>query len=105
MQSQEFQDLLNSVQAIVSDAYALGRSDALKRVVEVLKADTPTSKPLALMRPDETGSTKIGETVQDNDSSGTRAELPDASEPADKPADDAERVIQGPWWSRPPRRA
>ncbi len=105
MQSPEFQEILASVQSIVSDAYALGRSDALKRVVEALKADAPSPKPLALMSPAEDTNKTMPRTVQDNDNGLPRMETPDAAETGGHASGDAEQVGMVPWWSRPPRRA
>ncbi len=105
MQSPEFQELLTSVQRIVSDAYALGRSEALKRVVEVLQVDPPSPKPLALMSPAEDTNRPIAGTVQDNDNAVVRMEAPEPAETTGHATGDVEQVVTGPWWSRPPRRA
>jgi len=42
------------MQKIVRRAYELGRSDALKKVVDVLNADSDCSERLALMAPETT---------------------------------------------------
>jgi hypothetical protein len=53
MSSSDYEDILAALQALTQRAYQLGRSEALKRVIEVMQAnDTPT-KPLALMAPAE----------------------------------------------------
>lgn len=105
MQSPEFQEILTSVQRIVSDAYALGRSDALKRVVEVLKADAPSSKSLALISPAEDTNNTMPRTVQDNDNGASRTETPNIGGTGGHSDGDVEQVVTVPWWSRPPRRA
>lgn len=105
MQSPEFQELLISVQSIVSDAYALGRSEALKRVVEVLQVDPPSPKPLALMSPAEDTNKPMAGTVQDNDNAMAPTETPDVAGTTGHTSRDAQQVVTGPWWSRPPRRA
>lgn len=120
MQTPEFQELLTSVQNIVSDAYALGRSDALKRVVEVLRVDAPSPKPLALMSPTEDANKDLAGATQDNDNAVAEAATRDAAMATDHatgghgtgghgtgghPTGQADRVVTGPWWSRPPRRA
>lgn len=51
MQSSEYEDILSSLQKIVRQAYDLGRADALKQVVEVLRTDPVPPKPLALAAP------------------------------------------------------
>ncbi len=55
MDNQELAEINASLQAIVRRAYELGRTEALKRVVEVLSADRPPAEQLALMAPDKTG--------------------------------------------------
>ncbi len=52
MQNHELAEIDASLQAIVRRAYDLGRSEALKRVVQVLSPDHPADQ-LALMAPEE----------------------------------------------------
>ncbi len=52
MHTPELAEIDASLLAIVRRAYDLGRSDALKKVVDVLNADTTPSEPLALTGPD-----------------------------------------------------
>lgn len=52
MHSAEYEELLGSLRKIVRQAYDLGRSEALKQVVEVLKTDPVPPKPLRLAAPD-----------------------------------------------------
>jgi hypothetical protein len=51
LQNPEFTDIDASIQALVRRAYDLGRSDALKKVVEVLNTESISSERLALMGP------------------------------------------------------
>lgn len=80
MQNHELAEIDASLQAIVRRAYDLGRSEALKRVVEVLNADRPADQ-LALMAPD------------------------DAAPPAshDNAPNHEEPAVKTPWWARPVR--
>jgi hypothetical protein len=50
----ELAELDDSLRALVRKAYNMGRSDALKKVVNVLNEDGPREDRLALMAPDET---------------------------------------------------
>jgi hypothetical protein len=47
----ELTEIEASLQVIVRRAYDLGRSDALRKVVDVLSADRPCPAPPALMAP------------------------------------------------------
>ena len=51
LQSSDLSEINVSMQALVRRAYDLGRSDALKKVVDVLNADQNQSERLALMAP------------------------------------------------------
>jgi hypothetical protein len=51
LDSQELIEIDASARAIVRRAYDLGRSEALKKVVEVLGTDRPADDQLALMGP------------------------------------------------------
>ncbi len=53
MDSHELAEINASLQAIVRRAYDLGRTEALKRVIDVLNEDRPTADQLALMAPDK----------------------------------------------------
>ena len=52
MQNHELSEIDASLQAIVRRAYDLGRTEALKKVVDVLSAERPAPDQLALMAPD-----------------------------------------------------
>ncbi len=75
MRSREYEEILASLQEVVRRAYALGRSEALKQVVQVMQTDESSWKPLAIAGP---------------------------TEQVAAPAPRAEEV---PWWARPPRAA
>jgi hypothetical protein len=51
VENPELAEINASLQAIVRRAYDLGRSEALKRVVDVLSNDRPAADQLALMPP------------------------------------------------------
>ena len=51
VQNTDLTDIEASMQALVRRAYELGRSDALRKVVDVLNADRPNSDQLALTGP------------------------------------------------------
>jgi hypothetical protein len=51
LQNTELTEIEASLQVIVRRAYDLGRSDALRKVVDVLSADRPCPAPPALMAP------------------------------------------------------
>ncbi len=53
MQSPEYGEILTSLQEIVRKAYVLGRSEALKQVIDVMQKDETSWKPLALTGPAE----------------------------------------------------
>ena len=114
MPSPEFETILASLQKIVNEAYSLGRSEALKQVVEVLKADSASARPLALMAPSEQATAQGLAARQDNDENAVRTapaatgrEEAEHATAANATAQQAaaEQVVQGPWWARPPRRA
>ena len=102
MQNQELDDILGSLQQIVRQAYALGRSEALKQVVEVLKADASSANPLALLGPtNEAGSSVTPPSTES-------AAPPQDHAPLFKPSNDdhdatAASARATPWWMREPR--
>jgi hypothetical protein len=82
MPGPEYDAILASLQEIVRQAYALGRSDALKHVVDVMKADESSWKqPLALTGP---GTTAEETAVTDASAEAAAAEAADTR----------------PWWFR-----
>jgi hypothetical protein len=76
VQNQQLAELDTALQAIVRRAYDLGRSEALKRVVDVLQEERPSDQ-LALMAPHETTS----EPEQTTD------------------AQEQNHVAKAPWWA------
>ena len=54
MENHELDEIDATARAIVRRAYDLGRSEALKRVVDVLSADRPSADQLVLTAPEET---------------------------------------------------
>lgn len=100
--SPEFEELLSSLQKIVRQAYLLGRSEALKQVVEVMKTDDASWRPLAITGPTDLpagsragphgdpGRTNTGRTPVHTDKM-------DTAEPVARP------VSSLPWWKRPAR--
>ena len=52
MDKDEIVKIDESARAIVRRAYDLGRSEALRRVVEVLKEENPSAEQFALMAPE-----------------------------------------------------
>jgi hypothetical protein len=79
LHNHELKEIDASLQAIVRRAYDLGRTEALKRVVDVLSAERPADQ-LALMAPDET--------------------MPGAQDTASNHAETSEKT---PWWAWPVR--
>ena len=121
MKGPEYEEILASLQEIVRQAYALGRSDALKQVVDVLKTDAVPPKPLALTGPAEVepplpsqpanfehaGPAPEAATqyaVHDSGPDAIPGNTPDrkrdSSDDADRPPAE---TATGPWWSRPSR--
>ncbi len=103
MQNQELDDILASLQQIVREAYALGRGDALKQVVEVLKADAASTKPLALAAPADEPTPSVTPAPTESVASPH-----DQAPPQSKPSnDDRGAAAAGaeltPWWARQPR--
>ena len=85
MPGPEYDAILASLQEIVRQAYALGRSDALKQVVDVMKADEGTWKqPLALTGP---GGTAAEGEAADGSAEAAAAAVPEAADTR-------------PWWFR-----
>ncbi len=119
MQGPEYEEILASLQAIVRRAYLLGRSDALKQVVEVLQADDTALKPLALMAPAENAAPSLPQ--EHSSAEAVPAATPqdsahgpsDQAHPLEGQAHDQDRKDMGqapepetgPWWSRAPRAA
>ena len=54
MKNPELAEIEASLQTIVRRAYDLGRSEALKKVVDVLSVEPPAPDQLVLMAPEET---------------------------------------------------
>jgi hypothetical protein len=54
LQNHELAEINASLQEIVRRAYDLGRSEALKRVLDVLSTEPPAADQLVLMPPAET---------------------------------------------------
>jgi hypothetical protein len=103
MQNQELDDILASLQKIVREAYALGRGDALKQVVEVLKADAASTKPLALAAPaDEPAPSVTPAPTQSVPSPHDQAPRQFKSSNDDRGAA-AAGAEPTPWWARQPR--
>ena len=102
METREFNDLLTSLQQIVRQAYALGRSDALKQVVEVLKDEGVPGRPLALMAPTEPAAMAPTESVQQEASAKPEPSFSASNDDLAVPADD---LTTAPWWARKPRKA
>ena len=104
MKNQEFDDILASLQQIVRQAYTLGRSDALKQVVEVLKVDAASAKPLALMGPTEAVVPAAAMSPADNVASQPD---PATTEPLKASNDDRGTAQPAedstPWYARQPR--
>ena len=84
MQTTELTEIDASLRAIVRRAYDLGRSDALKRVVNVLKEDCPQVEHLALEAPDE---------MPHQQERPERQERPEANGANDD-------SVTAPWWTR-----
>ena len=111
MPSSDYEEILESLQKIVRQAYDLGRAEALKQVVEVLKTDPVPPKPLALPAPappaDEPHRTEPEPMPAMATHDAAPKAMPDASmdvlaTPAktpDAPARD-ENAPRQPWWAR-----
>ena len=113
MQSSDYEDILASMQKIVRQAYDLGRAEALKQVMEVLKTDPVPPKPLALPAPappaPEAHRTEPDYAMAEPEGppKASAEAMPDASAdvldtPAktpDTPARD-EKAPSLPWWAR-----
>jgi hypothetical protein len=102
MQTQEFDEILASLQQIVRQAYTLGRSDALKQVVEVLKADAASAKPLALMGPADEAAPLVTPPPQE---SAVPASPPPMKASNDDHGTPPPSTDAAPWWARQPRSA
>ncbi|WP_428490419.1 hypothetical protein [Rhodopila sp.] len=89
MENHDLDEIDASAREIVRRAYDLGRSEALKRVVDVLSTDRPSADRLALMAPNETEPSPH-ETALNGAASHAGASNGAAS--ADKP-----------WWAWPVR--
>ena len=103
MSSSDYEEILASVQDVVQRAYSLGRAEALKRVIEVMKGDEQPAKPLALMAPSESAGHEA--TKQSVASSHPEtAEPMTLGKPSESGADQAAGGDSAPaWWARPPR--
>lgn len=85
MDNHELAEINTSLQALVRRAYDLGRSEALKKVVDVLSADRPAAEQLALIGPSEKTSQPTHEDRQEQAINGK-------AQPTAKP-----------WWAWPVR--
>jgi hypothetical protein len=94
--SSDYEEILTALQALTQRAYQLGRSEALKRVIEVMQADDIPGKPLALLPPAEI-TTEL--TVTDSNE-GKLAATPVLQSQTNVPF---EANAPTPWWSRPAR--
>jgi hypothetical protein len=74
VQNQHLTDIEASMQALVRRAYDMGRTDALNKIVDMMKADRQGSSPLAIEGPDEDASDMAHEDV--NGMAPARAESP-----------------------------
>lgn len=111
MQSSEYEDILGSMQKIVRQAYDLGRAEALRQVVEVLKTDPVPPKPLALAAPATPPPAIEPERAEPAHAPAAHGAPPDAmpdasmdvlatpAKTSDAPARD-EKAPSRPWWSR-----
>jgi hypothetical protein len=102
MPSQEFEDILTSLQQIVRQAYSLGRSEALKQVVEVLKADAASAKPLALLGPADEPAPSIAPHAGEHVATPQVAPDPLKASNDDHGASGLGGEVT-PWWARAPR--
>lgn len=62
MQSNELETIAASIQDALHRAYALGRSDALRRVVEMVQADELGGKTVALLAHDKPPAAEVSQT-------------------------------------------
>ena len=103
MRNQELEEILASMQQIVQQAYDLGRSEALKQVVELLKVDAPAAKLLALPRPtDET--TRSATTPQVESLAPLHHNAPSSPPKPDNDSAATASTDAKPWYVRPPNR-
>ncbi len=65
MQTSQLAEIDASLKALVRRAYDLGRDDALKQVVDVLKSDRACSEPLALAGPADAAASMPGPELED----------------------------------------
>lgn len=103
MSSSDYEEILASVQDVVQRAYALGRAEALKRVIEVMKGDEQPAKPLALMAPSEA----TPHDAAPRSAASSHAEAAEPITPGTSSDSGAEPSAGGDtapaWWARPPR--
>ena len=93
MQSPEYGEILTSLQEMVRKAYVLGRSEALKQVIDVMQKDETTWKPLAITGPAE-GAAPIA--LGSIDAS--------ARDPGPQNGTSAEPGAGAAWWARAARK-
>ncbi len=103
MQNKEFEDILASMEQIVRQAYTLGRSDALKQVVEVLNADPLSVKTLALPGPDHQSAASIATHEADGIAADDNAPASPPNLVEDNRGKATGTVDATPWFKRPPR--
>lgn len=110
MSNSELDEIMASVQAAISRAYALGRLSALKHVITTIEAEESTApKPLALMAPQPseavtpTSAEQVSEEAEPKETAVVQA-------PPDVPANDewagfssAAEAAPVPWYRRPPK--
>ena len=102
MRSSEFDQILASLQDVVHRAYVLGRSDALKHVVEVMQSDESLRKPLALAAPSPEPAPIEPEPEAVHAEPSVSARVP---EPATAAGARPAETQSAAWWARPPRGA
>ena len=108
MSNSELDEIMASVQAAVSRAYALGRLDALKHVITTMEAEESTApKPLALMAPQPAeavvpehaaAQTHEGAVTKETTVVQAHPDMPANDEWAEASAPDAASL---PWYRRP----
>ena len=96
MSSSDYDEILAALQALTQRAYQLGRSEALKRVIEVMQSNETPGKALALPAPAETAT----EPTLPGTSEGKAAPEAVHQSQTNSPA---EADVPTPWWSRPAR--
>ncbi len=104
MSNPEIDEIVASVQAAISRAYAIGRLDALKHVIIVMEAEetgTAGAKPLALKGPTPSEAATPPAAAPGYDAAGERApshqDFPANDDRARTAAEKADRL---PWYRR-----